>query len=306
MTQSNHLRRLRFWLALFIIDLVLSCITVFPLKRELSGLVSILHEGWLRPISEFTGLLPWIERVNNALRTTNAYYPFLAHGTELARIRSSIDRNRICESLHRASLQQVGYHFRADRLRWSRPACPHRRICLWHPAAMASNRLQFRNLRKCPASPLHAVSPSARTRTSLMKLIANSASAKSSQRSRPIAQSIVLMVATMIAGLTIRFVPLGLPPIIVKYGGSMLWAPMIYWIISALLPSLRFLVAALITASLTTAVEFYKLHHSPALDAFRLTIPGILLLGRVFSAWDIVAYWFAILIGIFVDSALAT
>jgi hypothetical protein len=139
-----------------------------------------------------------------------------------------------------------------------------------------------------------------------MKLIANSASAKSSQRSRPIAQSIVLMVATMIAGLTIRFVPLGLPPIIVKYGGSMLWAPMIYWIISALLPSLRFLVAALITASLTTAVEFYKLHHSPALDAFRLTIPGILLLGRVFSAWDIVAYWFAILIGIFVDSALAT
>jgi hypothetical protein len=62
----------------------------------------------------------------------------------------------------------------------------------------------------------------------------------------------------------------------------------------------------LITASLTTAVEFYKLHHSPALDAFRLTIPGILLLGRVFSAWDIVAYWFAILIGIFVDSALAT
>lgn len=139
-----------------------------------------------------------------------------------------------------------------------------------------------------------------------MKLIANSASAKSSQRSRPIAQSIVLMVATMIAGLTIRFVPLGLPPIIVKYGGSMLWALMIYWIISALLPSLRFLVAALITASLTTAVEFYKLHHSPALDAFRLTIPGILLLGRVFSAWDIVAYWFAILIGIFVDSALAT
>jgi hypothetical protein len=82
MTQSNHLRRLRFWLALFIIDLVLSCITVFPLKRELSGLVSILHEGWLRPISEFTGLLPWIERVNNALRTTNAYYPFLAYGTD--------------------------------------------------------------------------------------------------------------------------------------------------------------------------------------------------------------------------------
>jgi hypothetical protein len=124
---------------------------------------------------------------------------------------------------------------------------------------------------------------------------------KPSQRSRPIALSIVLMVATMIGGLTIRFVHLGLLPIIVKYGGSMLWALMIYWIVSALLPSLRLLAAALISAALATAVECFKLHHSPALDAFRLTIPGILLLGRVFSTWDILAYWLAIPIGIFMD-----
>jgi hypothetical protein len=109
------------------------------------------------------------------------------------------------------------------------------------------------------------------------------------------------MVATMVAGLTIRFVPLGLPVPIVKYGGSMLWALMIYWIVSAFLPSLRLLAAALISAAIATAVEFFKLHHAPALDAFRLTIPGILLLGRVFSTWDILAYWLAILIGVFVD-----
>jgi len=112
------------------------------------------------------------------------------------------------------------------------------------------------------------------------------------------------MVATMIAGLTIRFVPLGLPALIVKYGGSMFWALMIYWIVSALLPSLRLHVVALISAALTTAVEFFKLHHSPALDAFRLTIPGILLLGRVFSAWDILGYWLAISIGFFIDKRL--
>jgi len=82
MTQSAHLRRIRFWLAVFIIGLVLSGITAFPLETELSWLVSILHAGWLRPLSEVTGLLPWIERVNDALRNTNAFYPFLAYGTD--------------------------------------------------------------------------------------------------------------------------------------------------------------------------------------------------------------------------------
>jgi succinate-acetate transporter protein len=82
MAQPDHLRRIRFWLAVFIIGLVLSGITAFLLEMELSWLVSILHEGWLRPISEFTGLLQWIERVNNALRNTNAHYPFLAYGTD--------------------------------------------------------------------------------------------------------------------------------------------------------------------------------------------------------------------------------
>jgi hypothetical protein len=82
MTQSDHLRRIRFWLAVFIIGLVLSGITAFPLETELSLLVSILHAGWLQPISEFTGLLPWSERVYSGLHTTNANYPFLAYGTD--------------------------------------------------------------------------------------------------------------------------------------------------------------------------------------------------------------------------------
>jgi Protein of unknown function (DUF2809) len=118
---------------------------------------------------------------------------------------------------------------------------------------------------------------------------------------RPLAVSLALMVATMIGGLTIRFVSLGLPPVVVKYGGSMLWASMIYWIVSTLLPSLGLPAVALLTGAITTAVEFLKLQHSPRLDAFRLTLPGVLLLGRFFSFWDILAYWFAISIGFFVD-----
>jgi hypothetical protein len=82
MMQSDHLRRIRFWLAIFIIGLVLSGITAFPLETELGWLVSILHAGGLQPISESIGLLPWIERVYNALHTTNEHYPFLAYGTD--------------------------------------------------------------------------------------------------------------------------------------------------------------------------------------------------------------------------------
>jgi len=122
--------------------------------------------------------------------------------------------------------------------------------------------------------------------------------------SRPLLLSLVLMLATIAAGLAVRFAPLGLPPFVVKYGGSMLWALMVYWIISALLPSWRLLTLALVAGTFATAVEFFKLCHSPTLDAFRLTLPGVLLLGRFFSVWDIVAYWFAIVIGAFADKAL--
>ena len=70
MTQSDYLRRIRGWLALFIIGLVLSGVTAFPLETELNWLSSILHADWLRPISEFTGLLPgllpWMERVHRS------------------------------------------------------------------------------------------------------------------------------------------------------------------------------------------------------------------------------------------------
>jgi hypothetical protein len=114
----------------------------------------------------------------------------------------------------------------------------------------------------------------------------------------------LLLCATIVAGLAIRFAPLGLPAFVVKYGGSMLWALMFYWIISALWPAGRILPAALFTCVLTAAIEFFKLAHSPALDGFRLTLPGILLLGRVFSLWDIAAYWLAIAIGAGLDARI--
>src|ERR1700733_11060692 len=82
MTQPMYLRRIRFWLTIIIVGLVLSGITAFPLQIELGWLVSFLRTSWLQPIAESVHLLPWVERVNEGVTATNAHYPFLAYGTD--------------------------------------------------------------------------------------------------------------------------------------------------------------------------------------------------------------------------------
>ena len=82
MQTPDYLRRIRCWLAIFIVGLILSGVTAFPLQTELGWLVSLFHSSALQAIAQSTGLLPWIERVNDALRNTNVLYPFLAYGTD--------------------------------------------------------------------------------------------------------------------------------------------------------------------------------------------------------------------------------
>ena len=123
-------------------------------------------------------------------------------------------------------------------------------------------------------------------------------------RPRSIVLSFALLFATVVAGLTIRLAPVGLPAFVVKYGGSTLWALMVYWIISAIQPAKPLYANALLAGVIATAVELVKLYHSPELNAFRLTLPGILLLGRFFSFWDIVAYWLAIAAGVLLDDSM--
>jgi hypothetical protein len=96
-------------------------------------------------------------------------------------------------------------------------------------------------------------------------------------------------------GLVCRFVPIGLPPVVVKYGGSFLWAAMVYLLVALLLPRLPPVAVGALAASIAVAVEYGKLIHSPGLDAFRDTFAGKVLLGRYFSFKDIAVYCVAIL-----------
>jgi hypothetical protein len=104
------------------------------------------------------------------------------------------------------------------------------------------------------------------------------------------------MAATVAAGLTIRFGQLGLPAAVVKWGGSTLWAVMIYWVISTALGSQRMVRNVILAGTIATAIELFKLYDAAWLDAFRRTLPGIILLGRIFTLRDIAAYWIAIVI----------
>lgn len=82
MTHADRLFRIRCWLVIFLVGLILSGLTAFALQSELAWLVSVLHKNGVRELAASTHLLPWVEKVNDAVRVTNARYPFLAYGTD--------------------------------------------------------------------------------------------------------------------------------------------------------------------------------------------------------------------------------
>ena len=76
MTEAQTLRRrIRFWLAAFMIGLALSGITAIPLNWELGLLTGLVGH-------RFGGLSEWIWRVADGLHETDANYPFIAYGTD--------------------------------------------------------------------------------------------------------------------------------------------------------------------------------------------------------------------------------
>ncbi|AMA59687.1 ribosomal maturation YjgA family protein [Bradyrhizobium sp. CCGE-LA001] len=117
-----------------------------------------------------------------------------------------------------------------------------------------------------------------------------------------------LALAVIVCGLSLRWFgfPLGLPAFVVKYGGSLLWATMVFLLVGVMLPRLARTQIAAIAVVIAVVVEFSRLVHTPWLDAFRLTMAGALLLGLIFSLWNLVAYAVGIVLGIGIDRLVAT
>jgi hypothetical protein len=117
---------------------------------------------------------------------------------------------------------------------------------------------------------------------------------------------LLALLSTIAIGLALRRFgyAANLPFAAVKYGGSILWGAMVYWLLATIFVSAKGHRIAFVALIAATAVEFSRLWHTPALDAFRLTTAGALLLGRVFSLWNIAAYAVGIVAALALDRIL--
>lgn len=79
MSGERLLWRIRRWLAFFVVALVASGLTAFPLETETRWLLNWLHALGDRAPAD---LVAWVERVHLALADAGRRYPFLAYGTD--------------------------------------------------------------------------------------------------------------------------------------------------------------------------------------------------------------------------------
>ena len=108
---------------------------------------------------------------------------------------------------------------------------------------------------------------------------------------------------TIVIGLAVHLGGRILPHAIRDVMGDALWAVMITWWVSAVWPRQRAGARAAIALVICYAVEFSQLHHTPALDAFRRTNFGHLLLGSGFHPRDLLAYALGVAAAALLDRA---
>jgi hypothetical protein len=95
------------------------------------------------------------------------------------------------------------------------------------------------------------------------------------------------------------------PAFWVKYGGSALWAAMYYFFVALLMRARPREQVLYIAALICVLIECVKLVHTPALDVIRLTAAGAWTLGRVFSAWNFLAYGVGLALAFGLDGLFA-
>ena len=80
--QDQLVRRFRIVLGLFMVALVLSGVTAFPLRWELNLLASWLGIAPGADLASLSGFKYWIAYVRSGLEHSYAAYPFIAYGTD--------------------------------------------------------------------------------------------------------------------------------------------------------------------------------------------------------------------------------
>lgn len=112
---------------------------------------------------------------------------------------------------------------------------------------------------------------------------------------------LALAVATIAVGLAVHWHGASLGPVLRDIVGDALWAAMMFWFVSALIPGLRLTARGIVALCICFAVEAGQLIDSPALDALRNSSVGHLVLGSGFDPRDFASYS----VGVFVAMLIA-
>jgi hypothetical protein len=97
-------------------------------------------------------------------------------------------------------------------------------------------------------------------------------------------------VATIALGLLWRSHLLPLPPSVAKYGGDVLWAVMIFFLVRAVNPRLSLRAGSMVALAFCWLIEFSQLYRAPWIESIRHTRLGHLVLGSTFNPPDLLAY----------------
>jgi hypothetical protein len=122
---------------------------------------------------------------------------------------------------------------------------------------------------------------------------------------RSTTHGLLLLIGTVALGLASRRYPAALPAFVSTYAGDVLWASMVFWLLTLVCPSGDRRQLAAIAFAIAVAVETSQRYHMPWLDALRASTLGALVLGQGFLWSDIVCYAVGVMLAAVVDGILA-
>ena len=115
---------------------------------------------------------------------------------------------------------------------------------------------------------------------------------------------LLLAILTMLVGLASRRFRQHLPTFIGEYSGDVLWALMLFLVVSFVLAGRPLFQRCIISLVLAFAVEVSQLYHAPWIDSIRYTTLGGLVFGFGFLWSDLVCYLVGITAGVLADRLL--
>jgi hypothetical protein len=81
-TESALRNRIRFWLLVVIVGLIVAGVTAFPLDHETQWLDRIVDDPHTPLVGHLPWAVAWIDHVTTGIHTTARNYPFIAYGTD--------------------------------------------------------------------------------------------------------------------------------------------------------------------------------------------------------------------------------